>query len=100
MEKFHHQTHPARCIITGPSGIGKSVFLLNLFFYNNNECEKMNIYSPCFHQDVYHELIKCSSNYIRIKIIPIISYEEDLDLVIDEIVNKKISKIRYRNSNI
>ena len=32
MEKFPYPTHPVRCIITGPSECGKSVFLTNLSF--------------------------------------------------------------------
>ena len=30
MDKFHYTNHPVRCIITGPSEGGKSVFLTNL----------------------------------------------------------------------
>ena len=47
------------------------------------------IYSRSLHQDLYQKLIKCFSNYIPINIIPNISNEEDIDLVIDEVTNNK-----------
>ena len=34
MEKFSYPSHPVRCIITGPSDCGKSVFRTNLFSNN------------------------------------------------------------------
>ena len=89
MEKFRYPTHPLRCIICGPSNVGKSVFLTNLFLYIKNEYNKIYIYSPSLHQDLYQKLIKCVSNYIPIHIIPNILNEEDIDIVIEEIVNKK-----------
>ena len=36
MEKFLCPTHPVRCIITGPSECGKSVFLTNLILNTIN----------------------------------------------------------------
>ena len=89
MEKFLYPTHPVRCIITGPSECGKSVFLTNLILYIINEYDKIYIYSPSLHQDLYQKLIKCSSNYIPIHIIPNILNESDIDIVIEEIVNIK-----------
>ena len=59
MEKFLYPTHPVRCIITGPSECGKSVFLTNLILNIINECDKIYIYSPSLHQDLYQKLIKC-----------------------------------------
>ena len=47
------------------------------------------MYSPSLLQDLYQKLIKCSSNYIPINIIPNILNEEDINLVIHEIVNDK-----------
>ena len=47
------------------------------------------MYSPSLLQDLYQILIKCSSNYIPINIIPNILNEEDINLVIHEIVNDK-----------
>ena len=38
MDKFLYPTHRFRCILTGPSGSGKSVFLTNLFLNIINEC--------------------------------------------------------------
>ena len=78
-----------RCIISGPSNVGKSVFPTNLILNNFNEYDKVYIYSTSLHQDLFQKLIKCFSNYIPIHIIPIILNEEDLDVVIDEIVNNK-----------
>ena len=89
MEKFLYPTHPVRCIITGPSECGKSVFLTNLILNIINEYDKIYIYSPSLHQDLYQKLIKCFSNYIPIHIIPNISNENDIDIIIEEIVNNK-----------
>ena len=89
MEKILYPTHPIRCIITGPSNVGKSVFLTNLILNNINEYNKIYIYSPSLHQDLYQNLIKCFSNYIPIHIIPNFLNEEDFDEVIEEIVNNK-----------
>ena len=52
MEKNLYPNHPVRCIITGPSECGKSVFLINLFLNINNEYNKIYIYSPSLHQDL------------------------------------------------
>ena len=88
MEKFLYPNHPVRCIITGPSECGKSVFLTNLILNNINEYDKIYIYSPSLHQGLYQKLIKCSSNSIPKHIIPNILIE-DIDVVIEEIVNNK-----------
>ena len=89
MEKFSYPNHPVRCIITGPSECGKSVFLTNLLLNNINEYDKINIYSPSLHQDLYQKLNKSFSNYIPIHIIPNILNEEDIDVVVVEVVNNK-----------
>ena len=89
MEKFLYPIHPVRCIITGPSECGKSVFLTNLNLNIINEYDKIYIYSPSLHQDLYQKLTKCFSTYIPIDIFPNILKEEDIFVVIDEIVNKK-----------
>ena len=54
-----------------------------------NEYDKIYIYSPSLHQDLYQKLFKCFNNYIPIHIIPNISNEEDIDIVNDEIVDNK-----------
>ena len=89
MEMFLYPTHPVRCIITGPSERGISVFLTNLILYNINEYDKIYIYSPSLHQDLYQKLFKCFSNYIPIYIIPNILNEDDIDIVNEEIINNK-----------
>ena len=89
MEKDIYPTHPVRCIITGPSECGKSYFLTNLILNIINEYDKIYIYSPSLHQDLYQKLIECFSNYIPIHIIPNILNEEDIDLVIDGVINNK-----------
>ena len=89
MEKILYPSHPCRCIITGPSECGKSVFLTNIILNIINEYDKIYIYSPSLHQDLYQKLIKCFSNYIPIHIIPNILNEEDIDIVIKQIVNNK-----------
>ena len=89
MEKILYPNHPVRCIITGPSECGKSVFLTNLILNIINEYDKIYIYSPSIHQNIYQKLIRCFSNYIPIHIRPNILNEEDIHIVIDEIVNNK-----------
>ena len=89
MEKFLNPSHPVRCIITGPSNVGISVFLTNLFLNIINEYDKIYTYSPFFHQNIYQKVIKCFTNYIPIHIIPNILNEEDTDEVIGDIINKK-----------
>ena len=89
MDKFLYPTHPVRCIITGPSECGKSVFLTNIILNIINEYDKIYIYSPSLHQDLYQKLIRCFSNYVPINIIPNILNEEDIDIVIAEIINNK-----------
>ena len=89
MEKFLYPNHPVRCIITGPSECGKNFFLTNLILNFINEYDKIYIYSPSLHHDLYQKLIKCFSNYIPIHIIPNILNEEDIDVVIEELVKNK-----------
>ena len=93
MDKILNPNHPVRCIITGPSECRKSVFLTNLILNFIIEKDKIYIYSPGLHQNLYQKLIKCFSNYIPIHIIPNILIEEDIDVVIEEIViNKDFEK--------
>ena len=93
MEKFLYPIHPLRCIITGPSCSGKSVFLTNLILNFINEHNKIYNYSPSLLQGLYQILIKCFNKYIPIHIIPNILNEEDIDVIIEEIViNKDIQK--------
>ena len=89
MDKILYPNHPVRCIITGPSECGKSVFLTNSISNIINEYDKIYIYSKSLHQDFYQKLMKCFCNYLPIHIIPHILIEEDIDVVIKEIVNKK-----------
>ena len=89
MEKILYPSHPCRVIITGPSESGKSIFLTNIILNIINEYDKIYIYSPSLHQDLYQRLIKCFSNYIPINIIPNILNEEGLDIVIGELINDK-----------
>ena len=65
-ETLLYPTRPVRCIITGPSECGKSVFLTILVLNIINEYDKIYIYSSSLHQDSYQKLIKCFSNYIPI----------------------------------
>ena len=89
MDKYLYPTHPVRCIITGPSKVGKSYFLANLILYIINKYDKIYIYSPSPHQDFNQNLIICLNYYLPIHIIPNILNEADIDIVFDEIVNNK-----------
>ena len=89
MKNYLYATHPVRCFIAGPSECGKTVFPTNSILNNFNEFGKIYIFSPSLHQDIYQKLIKCFSNYIPIHIIPKILNDEDIDLVIEEVINKK-----------
>ena len=89
IDKYLYPNHPGRCIITGPSECDKSVFLTNLILKIINEYDIIYNYSPSLHQVFYQKLIKCSSNYLPIHIIPNTLNEEYIDVVIDEIVNNK-----------
>ena len=89
MEKYLYPNHPVRCIITGPSECGKSVFLTNLILNIINEYDKIYIYSPSLHQGLYQKLFKCFNKYIPINIISNILNEEDLDIIIEEVINNK-----------
>ena len=89
MEKFLYPTHPVKCIITGPSECGKSLFRKNFILYIIIEYNKIYFYSPTLHQNLYQKLIKCFIKYTPIQIIPKILNEEDSDTVIEEIVSNK-----------
>ena len=90
MEKILYPSHLLRCIITGPSECGKSVFLTIIILNIINEYDKIYIYSPSLHQDLYQKLTRCFSNYIPINIIPNILNEDDIDIVIKEVINNKV----------
>ena len=89
INKYLYPDHPVRCIVTGPSECGISVFLTILILNIINENIKIYSYSPSLHQHLYRKLSKCFSSHIPIHIIPNISNEEHIDIVIDEIVNNK-----------
>ena len=89
MEKFLYPQHPVRCIITATSVCRNSVFLTISFLFIFNEFEKIYIYSPSLHQDLYQKLINCFSIVIPINIIPNFFNEEGIDVVNDETVNDK-----------
>ena len=89
LDKLLYTTHPFRCIITGLSNVGKSVFSTKLILNIIYEYDKIYIYSTSLHQDLHQKLIKGFSNYVPIHIIPNILNEEDIDVVIEEIFNNK-----------
>ena len=59
MEKFSCPNRPVRWTITGHRECGKSVFLTYLILNIINECNKIYIYPPSLHQNLYQNLIKC-----------------------------------------
>ena len=89
MDKKLYPSHPCRVIVCGPSESGKSVFLTNIILNIINEYDKIYIYSPSLHQDLYQKLIRCFINHIPINIIPNILHNEDIDILIGEIICDK-----------
>ena len=61
-----------------------------------NEYDKIYIYGPSLHQDLYQKLITSFSNFIPVHIILNILNEKDIDIVIEEIFNNK----EFEKSNI
>ena len=89
MEKFLYPQHPVRCITTGPSECGKSVFLTDSISNIINEYNKIYIYSPSLHQDINQKINERFMKYISFNKKPNILNEEDIDIVIEEIVTNK-----------
>ena len=89
LEKISNSKHPAIVLITEPSECGESYFLTNIVLNLFNEFGKIYIYSPSLHQNLYQKLTKCFTNYLPNHIIPNISNEKYIDLVIDELVIKQ-----------
>ena len=87
MDKFLYPQHPVRCITIRPSERGRNCFLAKLILNNIIEFEKVYLYSPSLHQDLYRKLIICVSNYIPRNKIPSFLNGEDVNLVFDEMVN-------------
>ena len=85
MDQYLYPSHPVRCFTTGPSKCGKSLFLTILILNIVNEVDKIYIYSPSLHQDLYQKLIDCFSNYWPILIIPnSTDLKEDVNVVVTE----------------
>ena len=62
---------------------------LNVF----NEYNKIYIFSPSLHQELYQKLVECFNHFIPTHIVPNVLNEEDIDVVIEEIVhNEDIEK--------
>ena len=81
MEKYLYLTHVIRSIINKPTECGKSPFLTILISNIFDENDKIYIFSPSLHQDLYQKIIKYFNNYIQIHKITKILNEEDIDLV-------------------
>ena len=96
MEKLFYPPHRVPCVISGPSCGGKSVFSTNSILNIINDIEKIYIYSPSIHKHLYQKVIKCFVNYKPINILQSILYEEDFDLVIEEVINHE----DFKKSNI
>ena len=72
----------------------KISFPHRFIFKNINEYDKIYIYSPSLHQKFYQKLIKSFSKNIPINNISNVPNEENIDVLIEEIVQKRLSKIR------
>ena len=92
MEKNLYPTRVIRCITNKSSECGKSLFLRNLILNTFDENDKIYIFSPSLHQDLYQKIYKCFNNYIQIHIITNILNEEDTDLVIGKKLRAKTLK--------
>ena len=79
-----------RAIITGPSKSGKTYFLSSLILNIIDNFQKIYIYSPSLHQEMYQKIIKCFNSFLPLHVIQNILNEEisidDLDGVIEAIV--------------
>ena len=71
-----------RAIITGPSNSGKTYFLTNLILNIIDDFQKIYIYSPSLHQDLYQKLIKCFNAFLPLHVIQNILNE---DISIDDL---------------
>ena len=89
LENFLYPAHPVCCIITGPWDCRKSYSLTNLILNIFSEFDKTYIYLPSLHQKLYQKFFRSFSKYIPIHILPKILNEEDIDIVIEELVDKR-----------
>ena len=90
MEKFLYPTHPLRCVLTGHSECGKSVFLTNLILNFFNEFDKnIHLFTQSISRFIPKKLINCFSNYIPIHIIPNNVIENAFDIANEERVKKR-----------
>ena len=69
MNKILYPSNPVRAIITGPSNSGKTHFLTKLILNNIDDFQKIYIYSPSLHQDLYQKLIKCFNAFLPLTVI-------------------------------
>ena len=87
MNKILYPQSPLRAIITGPSNSGKTYFLTNLILNIIDDFQKIYIYSPSLHQDLYQKLIKCFNAFLPLNVIQNILNEgisiENIDSVIE-----------------
>ena len=67
MEKLFYPTLPVRCIKNGPGECGETVFLTNFFLNIINEYDKLHIYSPSLHHDLYQKKLNVSVNTYQFK---------------------------------
>ena len=89
MEKFLYPRHLIRCNITEPSEYGESAILTKLILNIFIEYEKVYIYSPSLHQNLYQKINTCLSSFIPIHIIPNILNEDDIHLIMEEVNSNK-----------
>ena len=87
MEKFLYPKRPFPCIKPWLSSSGKSVYLKNLVLKIIKKYDKIYIYSPSLHQDLYQKIIKCFINYVPINVISNTLNVEDIDEVIGEVID-------------
>ena len=69
MEKILYPSDSVRTIITGPSNSGKTYFLSNLILNIIDDFQKIYLYSPSLHQELYQKIIKCFNAFLPLHVI-------------------------------
>ena len=86
MNKILYPSNSVRAIITGPSNSDKTHCLTKLILSIIDDFQKIYIYSPSLHQELYQKIIKCMDAFLPFT-------------VIQNILNEGISLEEFRLNN-